>query len=91
METAQITNSPAALQREIAKAGKHPRVVLEATYGWYRAADVLEETGAKVHLAHPHGDLTRGLSGACCKARTNIWRCDRLLARPGARFDPQDS
>ena len=35
LETVRITNSPAALQREIAKAGPHPRVVVEATYGWY--------------------------------------------------------
>src|SRR5512133_3166917 len=55
LETARITNSPAALRREIAKAGKHPRVVLEATYGWYWAADVLEAAGAEVHLAHQLG------------------------------------
>ena len=55
LETVRITNSPAALRREIAKAGEHPRVVLEATYGWYWAADVLEEAGAEVHLAHPLG------------------------------------
>jgi len=55
LETVRITNSPAALRREIAKAGKHPRVVLEATYGWYWAVDVLEEAGAEVHLAHPLG------------------------------------
>src|SRR6266536_3114039 len=36
-------------------AGKHPRVVLEATYGWYWAADTLAAAGAKVHLAHPLG------------------------------------
>jgi transposase len=30
-------------------------VVLEATYGWYWAADVLAETGAEVLLAHPLG------------------------------------
>jgi transposase len=53
--TARITNSPAALRREIARAGEHPRVVLEATYGWYWAADVLEAAGAEVHLAHPLG------------------------------------
>jgi len=29
--------------------------VLEATYGWYWAADVLVEAGATVHLAHPLG------------------------------------
>ncbi len=30
-------------------------MVLEATYGWYWAADVLEAAGARVHLAHPLG------------------------------------
>src|SRR6266702_3971025 len=35
--------------------GKHPRVVLEATHGWYWAADTLAAAGAKVHLAHPLG------------------------------------
>ncbi len=55
LDTVRITNSPAALRREIAKAGPHPRVVLGATYGWYWAADVLEELGAEVHLAHPLG------------------------------------
>jgi transposase len=53
--TAKITNSPAELRKEIARAGKHPKVVLEATYGWYWAADTLAEAGAEVHLAHPLG------------------------------------
>jgi hypothetical protein len=30
-------------------------VVLEATYGWYWAADTLAAAGAEVHLAHPLG------------------------------------
>jgi transposase len=55
LETVRITNSPAALRREIARAGEHPRVVVEATYGWYWAVDVLEELGDEVHLAHPLG------------------------------------
>ncbi len=55
LETVRITNSPAALRAVIAKAGEQPRVVVEATYGWYRAVDVLEEAGAEVHLAHPLG------------------------------------
>jgi transposase len=29
---------------------------LESTYGWYWAADVLAELGARVHLAHPLGN-----------------------------------
>jgi transposase len=53
--TARITNGAAELRREIAKAGEHPKVVLEATYGWYRAADELAAAGAEVHLAHPLG------------------------------------
>src|SRR5882757_7102583 len=52
---ARITNSPQELRREIARAGKSPKVVLEATYGWYWAADTLAAAGAEVHLAHPLG------------------------------------
>jgi transposase len=55
LETARITNSAAELRRQIAKAGQHPKVVLEATYGWYWAADELAAAGAEVHLAHPLG------------------------------------
>src|SRR5574342_993762 len=39
----------------MARAGERPEVVLEATYGWYWAADALAELGATVHLAHPLG------------------------------------
>ncbi len=52
---ARIANSPAVLAAEIAKAGVHPRVVVEATYGWYWAVDTLQMAGAEVHLAHPLG------------------------------------
>ena len=55
LETARITNSPAELRRQIARAGVSPRVVVEATYGWYWAADTLAAAGAEVHLAHPLG------------------------------------
>ncbi|HEX3591765.1 MAG TPA: transposase, partial [Pseudonocardiaceae bacterium] len=51
----RIGNDPVALAQEISKAGDHPEVVLEATYGWYWAADVLAAAGARVHLAHPGG------------------------------------
>ena len=34
---ARITNSPQELRKEIARACKHPKVVLEATYGWVRS------------------------------------------------------
>ena len=55
LDTARITSSPAELRREIAQAGEHPKVVLEATYGWYWAVDTLAGAGAEVHLAHPLG------------------------------------
>ena len=31
----RIDNDPLVLAAEMAKAGEHPEVVLEATYGWY--------------------------------------------------------
>src|SRR5437016_12838933 len=55
LETARFSNSPAELRRQIARAGASPRVVVEATYGWYWAADTLAAAGAEVHLAHPLG------------------------------------
>lgn len=56
LETVRIDNDPVALAAELAKAGEHPEAILEATYGWYWAADVLDECGATVHLAHPLGN-----------------------------------
>lgn len=50
-----IDNDPVALALEVAKAGPDAEAVLEATYGWYWAADVLEAAGTRVHLAHPLG------------------------------------
>ena len=53
--TTRIDNDPFALAEQVAGWGEAPQVVLEATYGWYWAADVLVEAGAQVHLAHPLG------------------------------------
>ena len=55
LETVRITNSPGALRAVLARCGERPLVVLEATYGWYWAADVLAGAGAEVRLAHPLG------------------------------------
>jgi transposase len=55
LEQVRIDNDPVALACAIEKAGPNPEVVLEATYGWYWAADVLQACGATVHLAHPLG------------------------------------
>jgi transposase len=65
LETARITNSPAELRRVVARAGASPRVVAEATCGWYWAADTLAAAGAEVHLAHP-----LGVRGFACRPGT---------------------
>jgi hypothetical protein len=36
LETVRIDNDPITLAAELAKAGEHPDVILEATYGWVR-------------------------------------------------------
>lgn len=55
LEAVRISNDPHMLAQVMARAGEQPEVVLEATYGWYWAADVLTTLGANVHLAHPLG------------------------------------
>ena len=55
LETMRIDNDPVNLAQVVAAAGEDAEVVLEATCGWYWAADVLAEMGAHVHLAHPLG------------------------------------
>lgn len=55
LEQIRISNDADRLVEVIARAGEHPEVVLEATYGWYWAVDALQAAGARVHLAHPLG------------------------------------
>jgi transposase len=51
----RIDNDPLQLAMAIAEAGPDPEVALEACYGWYWAADLLQAEGARVHLIHPLG------------------------------------
>jgi transposase len=55
LSAVRIVNDPVALRLQLERAGSDPEVVLEATYGWYWAVDVLQACGARVHLAHPLG------------------------------------
>jgi transposase len=50
----RIVNDPFELTNVIAQCGEAPEVVIEATYGWYWAVDLLQELGATVHLANPN-------------------------------------
>ncbi len=52
----RFPSQPVELAQAMAEAGESPEVVLESTYGWHWAADLLEELGARVHLAHPLGN-----------------------------------
>lgn len=55
VSSTRIENSPMNLAAAVGEAGPEPEVVLEATWGWYWAADVIAEAGGRVHLAHPLG------------------------------------
>lgn len=52
IKTVRIDNDPVALALAVEEGSE---VVVEATYGWYWAVDVLQARGARVHLAHPLG------------------------------------
>jgi transposase len=48
----RIVNDP-ELFLEILAGLDEPRVAVEATYGWEWLADLLEDAGCELHLAHP--------------------------------------
>jgi transposase len=52
----RIANDPWRLLEVVSAAGEGAEVVIEATYGWYWAVDLLRDAGFSVHLAHPSGN-----------------------------------
>jgi transposase len=56
LECVRIDNDPIRLLEMVTRAGPDAEVVIEATYGWYWAVDLLEDAGFRVHLAHPAGN-----------------------------------
>ena len=52
----RITNDALRLLEVVSEAGEGAEVVIEATYGWYWAVDLLADAGFSVHLAHPSGN-----------------------------------
>jgi hypothetical protein len=52
----RISNDTLRLLEVVSAAGEGAEVVIEATYGWYWAVDVLRDAGFSVHLAHPSGN-----------------------------------
>jgi transposase len=63
----RITNHPAAFLELLAGVEGDCRVALEATYGWEWLADVLEDAGYELHLAHP----TRTKAIAAARVKTD--------------------
>jgi transposase len=55
LETVKVHNDPLAFLQAVTKDARELEVALEATYGWYWAADLLQAEGANVHLVHPLG------------------------------------
>jgi transposase len=55
LSSTRVANDPLAIAAAVAEAGPNPEVVVEATYGWYWVVDLLQATGARVHLANPQG------------------------------------
>jgi len=50
----RVVNDPCELVNVVGLCGEAPEVVIEATYGWYWAVELLQELGATVHLANPN-------------------------------------
>src|SRR5215475_14538190 len=49
----RIVSEPFEFVKVLGLCGEAPEVVIEATYGWYWAVDLLQDLGATVHLANP--------------------------------------
>jgi hypothetical protein len=58
LDCVRIDNEPMRFAEEVAHAPVGSEVVIEVTYGWYWAADLLQDLGYVVHLARSRA--------ACC-------------------------
>jgi transposase len=56
LSSVRIDNEPFEFAKAVSAAPVGSDVIIEATYGWYWAADLLRELGYVVHLANPHGN-----------------------------------
>jgi transposase len=56
LDCVRIANDPMTLLEAVSRAGPDAEVVIEATYGWYWAVDLVQAAGFRVHLAHPSGN-----------------------------------
>jgi transposase len=88
----RIVNDPATFLELLGELGGECNIALEATYGWEWLADVLQDAGYELHLAHPM--RTKAIASARVKtdavdARTlaHLLRADLL---PEAYIAPRE-
>jgi transposase len=88
----RIVNDPETFLDLLAGVGSESKIALEATYGWEWLADLLEDAGYELHLAHPL--RTKAIAAARVKtdavdARTlaHLLRADLL---PEAYIAPRE-
>ena len=68
LSAVRIVNDPVALGLQLEQAGPNPEVVLEATYGWYWAVDVLQAAGDTHHQAlRAAGNRLVGILHGCLR------------------------
>ena len=86
----RIDNSAANLAAEVVAAGgREAGVAMEATWGWYWAADVIAECGARLHLAQDVSTC-RSVSTPPPLSRVVRWRRSVALYGPaGAPAGPR--
>jgi transposase len=56
ISSTRVENEPMTFAEEVSAAPVGSDVIIEATYGWYWAVDLLKEMGYSVHLANPQGN-----------------------------------
>jgi transposase len=61
----RIVNSPEAFRAVLDELGPEAKITLEATYGWDWLAELIEDEGHELHLAHPLA--TRAIAAARVK------------------------
>lgn len=56
IDCVRVDNEPWRFAEAVSAAPVGSDVIVEATYGWYWAVDLLQDLGYRVHLSNPHGN-----------------------------------
>jgi hypothetical protein len=74
IDSVGVDNEPNHFAKEISATPVGRDVILEATHGWYWAADLLADMGYQAHLPHPHGNDWGHGRVKTTSAMPAIWR-----------------